>query len=154
MRKTAQMPSEKKELAGFPVKTEIQLQWGEMDAAGHINNVVYLRWFEHARVIYLDQLSYPVLPEPDQEGWPGVILAKQDCKYFLPLTYPDTLILGVKVTEMQEDRFVMQCKMFSKRHQRLAAVANATIVMYDYRHKRKAPIPDALRSGIHQLEAQ
>ncbi len=146
------MPSAKKELAGFPVKTRIQVQWGEMDAANHVNNVVYLRWFEHARVIYLKELDYPIVNEAGKEEWPGVILAKQDCKYLLPVTFPDTITLGIKVSEMQEDRFVMHCKMYSKQHRRLVAIASATIVTYDYRQRRKAPIPDGLRNGIHQLE--
>lgn len=150
--KTKRMASAKKALAEFPVKTKITVQWGEMDAAEHVNNVVHLRWFEHARVVYLDQLDYPIVMEEGKEEWPGVILAKQDCKYLSPVTYPDTITMGIKVSEMQEDRFVMHCKMYSKQQRRLVAIANATIVTYDYRMQRKAPIPDSLRKGIHQLE--
>ena len=57
--KTKRMGSAKKALAEFPVKTKITVKWGEMDAAGHVNNLVHLRWFEHARIVYLDQLGYP-----------------------------------------------------------------------------------------------
>ena len=34
----------------FPVVIELPVQWGEMDAFGHVNNVVYLRWFESGRI--------------------------------------------------------------------------------------------------------
>jgi len=34
-----------------------------MDAAGHVNNLVHLRWFEHARVFCLEQLGYPIVME-------------------------------------------------------------------------------------------
>lgn len=137
-------------LGEFPVTTAIPVQWGEMDAAGHVNNVVYLRWFEHARVAYLDELNYPVVLE--QEGLPGVILAKQDCKYLFPVRYPDTIYMGITVTEVGKDRFTMHCKMYSEAHQRLAAIANAVIVTYDYKKQKKAVIPDRLRLGIQQLE--
>lgn len=140
------------ELADFPVQTDIIVQWGEMDAAYHVNNVVYLRWFEHARVVYLDRLNYPVVLE--QEGLPGVILAKQDCKYLFPVRYPDTIAMGIKVTEMGADRFVMHCKMYSQEHQRLVAIANATIVTYDYVKQAKAPVPESLRQGIQAIEQQ
>jgi acyl-CoA thioester hydrolase len=146
------MASAISELADFPVQTNITVQWGEMDAANHVNNVVYLRWFEHARVVYLDRLSYPVVLE--QEGLPGVILAKQDCKYLFPVRYPDTITMGVKVTEMGADRFVMHCKMYSQEHQRLVAIANATIVTYDYVKQSKAPVPESLRRGIQAIEQQ
>ncbi|MCI4651085.1 acyl-CoA thioesterase [Phaeodactylibacter sp.] len=146
------MASAISELADFPVQTNITVQWGEMDAANHVNNVVYLRWFEHARVVYLDRLNYPVVLE--QEGLPGVILAKQDCKYLFPVRYPDTITMGIKVTEMSEDRFVMHCKMYSQKYQRLVAIANATIVTYDYVKQSKAPVPESLRRGIQAIEQQ
>lgn len=146
------MASAISELADFPVQTNITVQWGEMDAANHVNNVVYLGWFEHARVVYLDRLNYPVVLE--QEGLPGVILAKQDCKYLFPVRYPDTITMGIKVTEIGEDRFVMHCKMYSQEHQRLVAIANATIVTYDYVKQSKAPVPESLRQGIQAIEQQ
>ncbi len=148
--KSVHMTTVAEELSAFPVATAIPVQWGEMDAAGHVNNVVYLRWFEHARVAYLDELNYPVVLE--QEGLPGVILAKQDCKYLFPVRYPDTVTMGIKVTGIEKDRFVMHCKMFSQEHQRLVAIANAVIVTYDYKKQRKAVIPARLRLGIQQLE--
>lgn len=141
-----------KALHGFPVRVSLDVQWGEMDLAGHVNNVNYLRWFEHARVAYLDKLGYPVVADPGRESLPGLILAKQDCKYLLPIDYPDTIILGIRVDGMWEDRFNMHCAMFSRRHQRLAAIANAMMVTFDYRHRRKTPIPDTLRQGILLLE--
>ncbi|MCB0553075.1 MAG: acyl-CoA thioesterase [Phaeodactylibacter sp.] len=141
-----------KALHGFPVRVNIDVQWGEMDLAGHVNNVIYLKWFEHARVAYLDRLGYPIVADPAREGLPGVILAKQDCKYLLPVDYPDTITLGIRVTELLEDRFNMHCAMFSQRHQRLAAIANAMMVTFDYRSRSKAPLPDSLRQGILQLE--
>ncbi|MCB0589214.1 MAG: acyl-CoA thioesterase [Phaeodactylibacter sp.] len=140
-----------KELKSFPIKVDIDVQWGEMDAAGHVSNVIYLRWFEHARVAYLDHLNYPIVME-EEEGLPGVILAKQDCKYLFPVSYPDTIVLGIRVSEMQEDRFTMHCKMFSRRHKRPVAIANAVMVTYDYRQRRKAPVPERLSRGIHSLE--
>ena len=35
-------------LAGFPVVVDIPVAWGEMDAFGHVNNVMYFRYFETA----------------------------------------------------------------------------------------------------------
>ncbi len=148
------MHTNTEKLKGFPVIIDIDAQWGEMDLAGHVNNVVYLRWFEAARVAYLDELNYPIVLEEGKDELPGVILAKQDCKYLFPVSYPDTISLGIKVTEMQEDRFTMNCHMASQRHQRLVAIANAVMVTFDYRQRRKAPIPEMLREGIHELEQQ
>ena len=42
-------------LGRWPVTLEIPVQWGEMDAFGHVNNVVYLRWFESVRIAYFER---------------------------------------------------------------------------------------------------
>ena len=34
----------------WPIQTEIPIQWGDMDAFSHVNNVIYIRWFETARI--------------------------------------------------------------------------------------------------------
>src|SRR5258708_13223791 len=41
-------------LAGFPVVLSLPIQWGDQDAFQHVNNTVYLRWFESARIKYGD----------------------------------------------------------------------------------------------------
>lgn len=139
------------EMAAFPVKTEIRLQWGDMDAAQHVNNVVYLRWFETARVDYFLRLGQDVVFNDDQ---PGFILASQDCKYLFPITFPDTLIAAVRIAEVKADRFTMHCKMFSRRHQRLAAIANGVVVTYNYAAQKKTEIPRIILEKIADFETE
>jgi len=38
----------------WPISLELPVQWGEMDAFQHVNNVAYLRWFESARIAYFE----------------------------------------------------------------------------------------------------
>ena len=45
-------------LAGFPVIVEQNVIWGEMDAYQHVNNVVYFRYFENARLEYIRRLDW------------------------------------------------------------------------------------------------
>ncbi len=139
------------QLSEFPITLEIPVQWAEMDAAGHVNNVIYLKWFEAARVAYVDELEVDVI---DNDFGAGFILARQECKYLLPLTYPDTVVCGIRTEEILEDRMVMHCEIFSRRHERLAAVARATMVTFDYRQRRKVPVPAALRQKIRNLEKE
>ncbi|MBL0101099.1 MAG: acyl-CoA thioesterase [Saprospiraceae bacterium] len=44
-------------LKDFKSVLEISLAWGEMDAAQHINNAVYLRYGETGRIAYLQKLG-------------------------------------------------------------------------------------------------
>ena len=137
------------ELESFVVQTKLKVQWGDMDAAQHVNNLSYLKWFETARVDYFLRLGQEVTIN---DGQPGFILAKQDIKYLFPITYPDQVIVAVKTQALQLDRFNMECKIFSQRHQRLVAIANGMIVTFDYQTGKKANIPEELRQKIIALE--
>ena len=89
-------------LAGYPVILEIPVAWGEMDAFQHVNNIVYLRYSESARIAYLERVG---LSDTLQTTGIGPILALIQCRYKFPLTYPDTVRVGVRASEIGVDRF-------------------------------------------------
>ena len=115
-------------LKEFPSIIELPVQWGEMDAAKHVNNSVYIRWGESARIAYFDRMN---LDNSFTEQI-GPILGWQDCKYIFPVTYPDTISIGVKTVEIKYDRFFVEFHMFSHKHQRLVAINKNSIIAYDY----------------------
>ncbi|MEZ5044351.1 MAG: thioesterase family protein [Saprospiraceae bacterium] len=135
------------ELKQFPVWIEIPVQWGDMDAAQHVNNLIYLRWGESSRIAYFEQAGFGF---SFNQGI-GPILAWQDCKYIFPITYPDTAIIAIKVTEIKEDRFFMQTNIYSKVHQRIAAISKQSIIPYDYSTLKKAAIPEKWLVAIKTL---
>lgn len=138
-------------LQGYPVVVEIPVAWGEMDSFQHVNNVVYFRYFESARIAYSDRIG---LQDYKEKTGIGPILGSSSCKYKVPLTYPDTVSVGAKVTGIEEDRFTMSYIIVSHRHQKIAAEGDGVIVMYDYREGKKTAIPDAIRRRIQDIERQ
>ena len=80
-------------LSGFPVVLEIPVAWGDMDAMGHVNNTVFLRWFESARIEYFDRIGWEA--RAGGSG-PGPILAKTSCVFMLPIAHPDTVWVGAR----------------------------------------------------------
>jgi acyl-CoA thioester hydrolase len=136
-------------LAGYPVILDITVAWGEMDAFQHVNNIVYLRYAESARIAYLEQAG---LSETMEGTGIGPILASINCRYLFPVTYPDTVRVGTRVTEIGADRFTVHFRIVSTRHQRVAAQGDSVIVSYDYRTGSKVPLPEAMRAAILALE--
>lgn len=132
-------------LAGYPVVIELPVQWGDMDAMRHVNNTVYLRYFESARIALFNQLDYLRIM---QETGVGPILHSIGCRFKFPLTYPDTVWAAVRVTEMGEDRFTVRHLVVSQRHGRVAAEGDGIVVTYDYRAHHKTPIPEVWRAYI------
>lgn len=136
-------------LKGFPVVVEFPIAWGEMDAQQHVNNVVYFRYIENARIAYYDKIGAWKLME---ESGIGTVLASTQCRYRVPLTYPDTVSVGAKVTKVEADRFTMEYHVVSHRLGKLAAEGKGVLVTYDFRENRKTPLPEALRTNISSLE--
>lgn len=123
------------------VTLELPVQWGNMDAAQHVNNTVYLRWMESARIEMFKKMH-----EGDFQFKKIVpILAWQDCKYIFPVTYPDTIIISLDVIELLEDRVLCEGKIFSKKHDRLAAISKTLLMAYDMKELKKHPFPEAWR---------
>ena len=48
-------------LETFPVVSKIPVLWGDMDSFQHVNNVIYFRYFESARIQYFDTLGWNLL---------------------------------------------------------------------------------------------
>ena len=137
-------------LAGFPVVVEQAVVWGEMDAYEHVNNVVYFRYFENARLEYIRRLGWFELEE--QTGI-GPILAATQARFRKPLTYPDVVLIGARVPEVGADRLRMEHLIVSRRLDAVATEGEGTIVTFDYKRGVKAAVPDELRRRIAALEA-
>ncbi|MDB4949526.1 MAG: acyl-CoA thioesterase [Gemmatimonadetes bacterium] len=136
-------------LDGYPVTVTIPVAWGEMDAFRHVNNIVYFRYFETARIEYLRRIGFG--GERDEDGI-GPIMANTHCRFRRPLTFPDTVTVGARVTEVGEDRFTMEYRLVSHALNDVAAEGGGVLVAYDYRALGKAPLPQAVREGIARME--
>lgn len=138
-------------LGGFPVVVTLPVQWGEMDYFRHVNNTVFFRYFESARIAYLDRIGFR--EEAEAEGL-GPILASTHARFRRPLTYPDTVRVGARATEVGEDRFTMEYLAVSEKLGAVAAEGGGVLVAFDYRAGRKAPLPDQVRRAIERLEGR
>src|SRR5262249_59954904 len=64
--------------------TTIPIRWGDMDAQGHVNNTVYFRYMEQARIEWLDQVREQLGPIPGL----GIVIVNASCTFIEPLAYP------------------------------------------------------------------
>jgi acyl-CoA thioester hydrolase len=119
--------------------------WGDMDAFGHVNNVVYYRYVESARIAYLDQikiLDYPI----------HIVVASSRCKYLSPVIYPDTLKIKVDILEIRNSAFSMGYTLWSEVQQKNVAEAEAVIVCVSPDNMKKVDIPNELKEKLFLLK--
>ncbi len=137
-------------LSGYPIVVTTLVGWGDMDANRHVNNVVYFRYIEHARLRYFGELGFSKMQE---ETGIGPILAWADCRFRRPLSYPDTVSIGTTIRDVEADRFQMHSIVVSHALKEIAAEGKQRVVVFDYRNNRKAPLPEEIRRRIDQFES-
>lgn len=138
-------------LKDFPVVTKIVVAWGEMDALQHVNNVVYFRYFETARIDYFTHLK---LMEELQRTQIGPVLSETQACYKIPVTFPDTLLIGSRITSVQADRFSMEYQVVSQKLGKVTTVGSATVVMFNFKTGEKALLPPTVLEAIHTLQGE
>jgi len=132
------------------------VQWGDQDAFGHVNNVVYFRWMESARIAYFRQAGVPSA-SPAQGAGPigtGPILAMVKCDFRRQLTYPDTLMISASIASFGRTSMKMVHRIYSTAQQAIAAEGDSTIVMFDYAAQQPVVVSDEIRARIDALEGR
>jgi acyl-CoA thioester hydrolase len=136
-------------LKNFAVIIEVPVAWGEMDAMQHVNNIVYFRYVESARMAYFERVGFL---EHQQATGVGPILAWTSCRFRRALKYPDTVTVGTRVTKIESDRFTMQTHIVSRAMQDVAAESEGIVVAFDYKSQKKAALPAEVRNSIERLD--
>lgn len=138
-------------LAGFPVIIDLPVAWGDMDSYRHVNNTVYFRYFENARLEYFRRLDWF---EFEKKTGIGPILSATQARFRKPLTYPDTVSVGCRIAKLEEDRFQMEYLLVSHRLNAVAADGAGTIVTFHYADGKKVSIPEEIRIRINCIEGR
>lgn len=138
----------RKLVRGHPVVIRLPVQWGEMDAYDHVNNVVFFRYFESARVRYLEACGFT---DTYAEQGVGAILHSTSARFRRPLFYPDEVLAAARVSDLGEDRFTMEYRVVSVDQQAVAAEGEGLVVSYDYRAGAVVPLPDSVVEGVRRL---
>ena len=139
------------QVTDYPVVVQLPVQWSDLDMYAHVNNCVYLRWIESARVAYWDNSGLRGLLEPSDLG---PILASVKCDYKQQLDYPDTINVTARIRYLGKTSLHMEHIVTSEAHQDLAAKGLSVIVMFDYEQQRKQEISNELRSHIEAFEGR
>lgn len=122
--------------------TRVPVRWGDMDAYGHVNNTIYFRYFEQARVEWLEQLDFPV--DPCEVSGPVIINA--NCTFMIPVNYPATVIVKLYAGDPGRSSVMTWYELFVEGDDRLFAEGAAKVVWMDMQSGKSVPLPDRLRA--------
>jgi acyl-CoA thioester hydrolase len=129
----------------YPVTVAVSVQWGDMDALGHVNNARYFTWFESARIALFERVGLASVGTPTV----GPILAHTRCDFLAPVTYPAELVAGGRIDRLGTTSFTMGYGIArAAAPGELVARGEGVVVLIDYTSGAKVPIPDDLRSRL------
>ena len=132
------MTSAPEPLQDYPSILTLPILWGDQDAFGHVNNVVYFRWCESARVAYLNDTGLQDLMSKTNLG---PILASIRCDYLLQLNFPDTVRIGTRITRVGNKSVSMEHAIYSDSLQAIAARSDSVVVLFDYDEQKSCAVP-------------
>jgi len=120
------------------------IRWGDMDAFGHVNNTVYFRYMEQARLEWLEGQDPQYMATDDDES---SVIANASCDFLLPLVYPGELEVRMFLGEPRRSSIDTYYEIWSDG--RKFADGASRIVWIKRSTGRSTPIPDAVKALLH-----
>ena len=122
----------------------IPIRWGDMDAMGHVNNTLYFRFMEVARLDWLYRIGGP----PDPQGC-GPVIVNAFCNFIRQLEFPGEVLARHYVCSPGRssfDTYILLSR--SDDPDTLYAEGGAKTVWTDFKAQKSAPMPDWLRDLV------
>jgi len=134
----------------LPVHTStMPIRWADMDAVGHVNNTVYFRFMEQARIEWLHAL------DPSARGHAsgtGPVIVNASCTFLEPLHYPGEVVVRMSLVEPGRtsvgSTYEIDCG------GRRAAEGAAKMVWVDVASGRPVPLPEAILVPLRALAVE
>lgn len=137
-----------------PVCIRQGVAWGELDALGHVNHTVFLRWFENARFAWFERVGVAAVMR-ESGGERGPILVSLGCDYKAPVGFPDTVWASVACVELGRSSMRLATKIWSEQRRAVVAEGHVVIVYVDYAGGgTPVAIPEAVRAAIRALDGE
>ena len=121
----------------------IPVRWGDLDAMGHVNNTIYLRYFETLRIDWLRGFE----AEPNPRGV-GPVMANGFVNFLRQIEFPGEIVarhfVGAVGTKSVDTYFTLA---MADDPATVCANGGATLVWLDFPAKKTVPLPDDLRAA-------
>jgi acyl-CoA thioester hydrolase len=122
--------------------TILPIRWGDMDAMGHVNNTVYFRYMEQARIEWFEQLGY----NTGQNAQEGPVIVNASCTFLVPLVYPGNVEVRMFIGHPGRSSLPTHYELRLQGEEKLYATGDAKMVWINPASGRSIPLPDNMRS--------
>jgi acyl-CoA thioester hydrolase len=131
----------------YRVWREITTRWADNDAYGHVNNTVYYGWFDTAVNAWLIEQGLLDLAAGDPIG----LVVETGCRYARPLSYPQSVEIGLAVEHVGSSSVGYRLGVFGAGSEDAAAEGHFTHVYVARETRRPAPLPESWRRAFASI---
>ena len=122
--------------------TILPIRWGDMDGMGHVNNTVYFRYMEQARIEWFESLGY----NTGQNAREGPVIVNASCTFLVPLVYPGNIEVRMYLGHPGRSSLPTHYELRLVGDDRLCAQGDAKVVWIDPASGRSIALPDNMRT--------
>jgi acyl-CoA thioester hydrolase len=112
------------------------IEWGDMDALGHVNNGRYFDYFQQARIEWLEGIDL------DLKQSTGPVVIQVACTFLKPIVYPARLTLNSALHSSGRSSLVIEHEIYQD--ETLMTEGMSKIVWVDYLKKQAVPLPERI----------
>ncbi len=129
------------------VHTSVQpIRWADMDALGHVNNTVYFRYMEQARIEWLYAQAQAGV---GYDCGTGSVIVNASCTFREPLVYPGDVEVRMFLGGLGRTSVGSFYELW--KDGRMYADGAAKIVWIELASGRPTPLPEAIAASVRAL---
>lgn len=125
---------------------KIQVRFRDCDMMGHVNNAVYLSYFEQARMHYFEQL---IGADWDYKK-DGILLVKNEVEYLKPILLHDTPEIIVFLVEIGEKSFTLGYEV--KVNDELRSKGISKLVCFDFESQKSVKVYPGMKTAFQKIK--
>lgn len=123
----------------------IKVRFSDCDMMQHVNNAVYLSYFEEVRIHYFRQL----LGTDWDWNREGILLRKNELEYLRPVLLNDPVAITCFLKHIGEKSFTLAYEV--RVNGELRTTGTSVLVCFDSKVMRSIPIPEKMREGLNRM---
>jgi acyl-CoA thioester hydrolase len=142
----------------FRYEHPIEVRFVDTDALGHVNNAVYLTYFEAARAGYYAKVTGAPFGTGAQAAERTFVIAEAQLTYRAPAFFGETLLVGCRFGWTSRSSFGIEYRVRSDESvvapARVIADGTSVQVMFDLERNRVTRVPEDLIEAFEQYEGR
>jgi len=134
-------------MEGYEYEVDVDVRYRDLDPLGHVNHVVHLSYFEHARTSYYEDVLGIGIKDME------LMLVNIEIDYETPITYGDEVTAGVGVSEIGEKSMTMEYRIVASGETAATGeTVQVTVAEDEDGNHQPVRVPKDWRHGIEEYK--